>query len=115
MSSDCIFCKIIKKEIPCNKVYEDDTVLAFRDIKPESPEHILVIPKIHKASLNEFSKGEENILGSLLLRVKLIAEEQGFATKGYRTVINTGDDGGQTVHHLHLHILAGRRHSWPAG
>ena len=115
MSNNCIFCKIIAGEIPASKVFENNNVLAFRDINAASPEHILVIPKLHKASLNEFKLEDQSLLGELLLIVKQIAQDLGFSEKGYRTVINTGDHGGQTVHHLHLHLLAGRAHTWPPG
>lgn len=115
MSNNCIFCKIIAGEIPASKVFENKNVLAFRDINAASPEHILVIPKLHKASLNEFNIEDQALLGELLLTVKQTAQDLGFSEKGYRTVINTGDHGGQTVHHLHLHLLAGRAHTWPPG
>ncbi len=113
--SDCIFCKIVKGEIPATKIYENDNVIAFRDIKAASPEHVLVIPKVHKSSLNDFDHNDQLLLGELLLTVKKLAQDLGVAESGYRTVINTKDDGGQTVHHLHLHLLAGRKHSWPPG
>ncbi|MBT6843463.1 MAG: histidine triad nucleotide-binding protein [Candidatus Melainabacteria bacterium] len=112
---DCIFCKIIKGEIPSEKLYETEQVIAFKDISPASPHHYLIIPKIHKASLNEFDQEHKLILGEILLAAKEIAVKQGFAESGYRTVINTGKDGGQTVHHLHMHLLAGREHKWPPG
>ncbi len=116
MSNDsCIFCKIIKGEIPATKVLENDDVLAFRDINPASPHHILVIPKIHKASLNDFEDADAEILGKLLIAARKIAAQEGFAENGYRVVNNIGDDGGQTVSHMHLHVLAGRRHQWPPG
>lgn len=115
MSSNCIFCKIIAGEIPSSKVFENQNVFAFRDINAASPEHILVIPKLHKASLNEFDNTDQALLGELLLTVKNIANDLGIAEQGYRTVINTGDNGGQTVDHLHLHLLAGRAHTWPPG
>ncbi len=112
---DCIFCKIIKGEIPSNKIYENDLVYAFTDINPAAPQHFLVIPKVHKASLNEFDDNDRELLGEILLTAKKIASEKGFDQDGYRTIINTGKDGGQTVHHLHLHVLAGRALTWPPG
>ncbi len=116
MSNDaCIFCKIIKGEIPANKVWENDEILAFRDINPASPHHILVIPKIHKESLNDFKDSDVEILGKLLITASKIASQEGFAESGYRVVNNVGDDGGQTVSHVHLHVLAGRRYQWPPG
>ncbi len=108
----CIFCKIIAGEIPCNKVWENESVLAFRDISPASPDHILVIPKTHYENLNQ---ADNIVLGNLLSAVKTITKELNLLSSGYRTVINTGNDGGQTVAHLHLHILAGRVHHWPPG
>jgi len=111
-SEDCIFCKIIHGSIPATKVYEDEQVLAFKDISPASPTHILVIPKTHYASVREADK---NTLGELLYRAKELAHELGISDSGFRTVINTGSDGGQTVAHLHLHLLGGRKHNWPAG
>lgn len=115
MTTECIFCKIINGTIPADKLYQSDNVIAFKDINPASPHHYLIIPKVHKVSLNEFEQEDQAILGELLLAAKQIAKEQGFTDDGYRTVINTGKDGGQTVHHLHLHLLAGRGHKWPPG
>ena len=114
-SDDCIFCKIANGEIPSERLYETEQVIAFKDISPASPHHYLIIPKIHKTSLNEFKEDDKLILGEMLLAAKQIAENLGFAEDGYRTVINTGKDGGQTVHHLHMHLLAGRGHKWPPG
>lgn len=112
---NCIFCKIVKGEIPSAKVYEDDEILAFNDLHPASPKHILVITKVHKDSLNEFNDQDTALLGKALLAVSKIANQEGFAKNGYRVVNNIGDDGGQTVKHIHFHILAGRRHQWPPG
>jgi len=112
---DCIFCKIIKGEIPSDKVYEDDKVLAFRDINPEAPVHIIIIPKKHIVSLNEATKEELEILSHILLVVKNIAIENKIAETGYRLVNNCGIDGGQTVAHLHFHLLGGRNLVWPPG
>ncbi len=109
---DCIFCKIIKGEIPSSKVYEDEQVFAFHDISPASKTHVLIIPKTHYDSLREADK---NILGELLYRAKELAKDLGISETGFRTVINTGKDGGQTVEHLHLHLLGGRAHHWPPG
>jgi histidine triad (HIT) family protein len=113
VSADCLFCRIIRKEIPATIVAEDDHCLAFKDIGPKAPTHLLVIPKEHVASLNEVK--DTQVMARLFAMVTHIANDQGFASKGYRTVINTNDDGGQTVHHLHVHILAGRRMTWPPG
>lgn len=104
---DCIFCKIIKGEIPSDKVYEDAKVLAFRDINPEAPVHIVIIPKKHIASLNEVVKEDLEIISHILLVAKNIATENGIAEAGYRLVNNCGIDGGQTVSHLHFHLLGG--------
>ncbi len=109
---DCIFCKIIKGEISATKVYEDEQILAFNDISPSSPTHILLIPKTHYDSLREANKA---ILGELLYRARELAQELGISETGFRTVINTGKQGGQTVAHLHLHLLGGRNHNWPPG
>ncbi len=106
---DCIFCKIIKGEIPSDKVYEDEELLAFKDIQPAAPIHILVIPKKHIESLNNIQEGDEALIGKLVLKIKQIAKEQGFADDGYRVIVNCGENGGQEVKHLHFHILAGKR------
>ncbi len=115
MSEDCLFCKIIAGDIPSNKVYSDDDVYAFHDISPAAPTHILVIPKKHISAVNDTNAEDQGLLGRLLLRANEIAEQQGLTEDGFRYVVNTGDYGGQTVSHLHLHILGGRRMSWPPG
>lgn len=115
MSENCIFCKIIAGVIPSNKVYEDDVCVAFNDITPQAPTHILVIPRKHFDSLDKAEKSHQETLGHLLLTCAEIAREKGFAKKGYRTVINTNDDGGQTVFHLHVHLLGGRQFIFPPG
>ena len=106
---DCIFCKIVKGEIPSSKVYEDEDILAFKDINPVTPVHILVIPKKHIESLNNIEPEDEKLLGKIFLTIKQIANEQGIAEKGYRVVNNCGEDGGQEVKHLHFHILGGKK------
>ena len=106
---DCLFCKIIKGEIPANKVYEDEEILAFHDIKPAAPIHILVIPKKHITSLAHMEKEDEAIIGKIYGIINKIAEDKGFKEEGYRVVVNCGKNGGQTVMHLHFHILAGRQ------
>lgn len=111
---DCIFCKIVSGSIPAKKVREDDLLLAFYDIEPKAPTHILVIPKKHLASLADAKAADEALLGRLLLAVGEIAKEQKLG-KGYRVVISTGAEGGQTVDHLHLHLLGGRQMHWPPG
>jgi len=109
-----IFSKIIRKEIPADIVYEDNLCLAFRDIAPQAPVHILVIPKEAIAKLSDAESKDHALMGHLLLTAKRVAEQEGL-TNGYRVVINTGEDGGQTVYHLHLHILGGRHMAWPPG
>lgn len=106
---DCLFCKIIKGEIPSNKVYEDDEILAFKDINPAAPIHILVIPKKHITSLAHLEKEDEAIVGRIYGVINKIAEEQGVKEKGYRVIVNCGKDGGQEVMHLHFHLLAGKQ------
>ncbi|QMS91969.1 histidine triad nucleotide-binding protein [Nostoc edaphicum CCNP1411] len=113
-TTETIFSKIISREIPADIVYEDDLSLAFKDIHPQAPVHILVIPKKPIAQLADAESEDHALLGHLLLTAKRVAEEAGLKN-GYRVVINTGDDGGQTVHHLHLHILGGRQLDWPPG
>lgn len=107
MEDNCIFCKIIKGESPSTKVYEDEEILAFKNISPEAPIHLLVIPKKHITSLAKMEDGDEKIIGKIYKVINQIAEEQGVKEKGYRVVVNCGKDGGQTVGHLHFHLLAG--------
>lgn len=116
MSSDnCIFCKIVAGEIPSTKVYEDEVCFAFHDLHPQAPTHILVIPKEHFDSLDTAESKHKETLGHLLLAGASIAREKGFAEDGYRVVINTNSDGGQTVFHLHVHLLGGRPFVFPPG
>jgi len=115
MAEDCLFCKIIAGDIPSNKVYSDDDVYAFHDINPAAPTHILVIPKKHLSAVNAASDADETLIGRLVLAANRIAEQEGLTEEGFRYVINTGEKGGQTVHHLHLHILGGRQMNWPPG
>ena len=112
---DCIFCKIVDGTIPSAKLYEDDVCLAFNDLTPQAPTHILVIPKKHVDSLAKSEANHKDMLGHLLLSAAEIAREQGFSDDGYRVVINTNVDGGQTVFHLHVHLLAGRQFVFPPG
>lgn len=113
--SDCLFCTIINREIPASIVYEDDRVLAFNDINPQAPTHVLVVPKRHIASLNDLAADDDQLVGELVRRAAAIAKERGLAVGGYRTVFNTNRDAGQTVFHLHLHLLGGRTFAWPPG
>lgn len=111
-----IFSKIIKKEIPAQIVFEDELCLAFRDISPQAPEHILLIPKVEIENLNELNLGEHSaLMGHMMVQIPEIAKKLGFAESGYRVVINTNEDGGQSVDHLHIHILGGRSMRWPPG
>ena len=112
---DCLFCKIIAREIPASIVYEDDRVIAFNDINPQAPTHVLVIPKRHIESLNEISTEDDQIVGELVRRAAAIAKERGISAGGYRTVFNTNREAGQTVFHIHLHLLGGRSMHWPPG
>ena len=111
----CLFCKIIRREIPAKVVYEDDDVVAFEDIKPEAPTHVLVIPRRHIESLSALEAGDDRIVGAIVRRAAAIAKDRGIAAGGFRTVFNTNRDAGQTVFHIHLHLLGGRRMTWPPG
>ncbi len=106
---DCLFCKIVKGEVPSNKVYEDDEILAFHDINPATPIHILVIPKKHITTHNDLGKEDIELMGKIHMVINQIAEENGFKENGYRLIVNCGEDGGQEVKHLHFHILAGKK------
>ena len=114
MNTDCLFCKILAGEIPANRVYEDEFCIAFPDINPQAPTHLLVIPKEHIASQAKAVADHKSLLGHLMAATANLARSQKLE-KGYRVVINTGDDGGQTVQHLHLHLLGGRHMKWPPG
>lgn len=113
--NDCIFCKIANGEIPSKKVYEDEKVFAFHDINPEAPVHVLVIPKEHIASVNDIDEAKSVIFAHIFLVIHKIVKELGIAQSGYRVVNNCGEEGGQTVNHLHFHILGGRSLKWPPG
>ncbi len=112
--SDCIFCKIANKEITSDYVYEDDKIISFRDMEPQAPEHVLIIPKNHIASLDAAQESDAEVLAHILLKAKDIAADLGMED-GYRLVNNCGEDGGQTVKHLHFHLLGKRKMSWPPG
>ena len=113
MASDCLFCRVIRKEIPANVVSEDEHCVAFRDINPQAPVHILIVPRKHVASLNDLTDGQ--IVAQMHLMAARLAKSEGLAERGYRTVINTNSDAGQTVFHIHLHLLGGRHMGWPPG
>ena len=112
---DCLFCRIAKKEVPAKIVLEDEKFVAFEDIRPQAPVHVLIIPRRHIASLNEAPEGVEALLGEALLRAREIARVKGVGTSGYRIVLNTARDSGQEVFHIHFHLLGGRRMTWPPG
>lgn len=113
MTDTCLFCRIARKEIPATIVFEDETVVAFRDIDAKAPTHVLIIPRTHVASLDAATDAQ--MLGALQLAAAAIARKEGIATGGYRTVMNSGADAGQTVFHVHLHLLGGRKLGWPPG
>ncbi len=113
--SDCIFCKIAAGEIPAEKVYEDDQVVGFRDLNPQAPVHLLLIPRRHIATLNDLSEADEALVGHLCRVAAKVAADEGLAERGYRTVMNCNAEGGQTVFHIHLHLLGGRQMTWPPG
>jgi len=113
--ADTIFGKIIRREIPADIVYEDDDVLAFRDINPQAPLHVLFVPKQAVATLNDLGTEHERVVGRLVLAAAAYAKREGFSERGYRMVMNCNRDGGQTVFHIHLHLLAGRAMHWPPG
>ena len=113
--SDCLFCKILDGEIPCDRVYEDDHVIAFRDMNPQAPTHILVIPRKHIPTVNDLTADDKNIVGEMMLAAQAIAKQEGIEESGYRLIMNCNEGAGQTVFHIHLHILGGRRMNWPPG
>jgi histidine triad (HIT) family protein len=113
--TDCLFCRIVAGEIPAAMVYQDDRLVAFKDINPQAPGHVLVIPRRHIASLNELSAADDGLVGEMVRRAAALANELGYSERGYRTVFNTNADAGQTVFHIHLHLLGGRRLGWPPG
>jgi histidine triad (HIT) family protein len=113
MSADCLFCRIVRQEIPATLVYEDDACVAFRDTDPKAPVHVLIVPRDHVSSLNDAK--DPAMIGRLSLAAAEVARREGVADSGYRTVINTNRDAGQTVFHVHLHLLGGRAFSWPPG
>lgn len=112
---DCLFCKMISGEIQPDVVYEDDDVLAFRDINPQAPFHALIVPKRHISTLNDLTPDDAELMGRLHLAAKAVAAQAGIDEAGYRTLINCNEQGGQVVFHIHLHLLGGRRMGWPPG
>ena len=113
--SDCLFCKISEGTIPSDKVYESDTLYAINDINPKAPKHILIIPRIHQASLLDVEAQDHTLMGSVISVANQLAKEKGFDTSGYRLVVNCGADAGQSVLHIHFHLLGGRALNWPPG
>ncbi len=113
--SDCLFCKIGNKDIPASLVYEDEEMFVIDDINPQAPMHALVIPKRHIATLNELTKEHDALVGAMMRRAAAVAAERGYAARGFRTVFNTNADSGQAVYHIHLHVLGGRKLTWPPG
>ena len=111
----CLFCRIVSGEIPAKKVHEDELLLAFEDINPQAPLHVLVVPKRHVPTLNDLQAGDDQLVGEMVRRAGAIAESRGVATGGYRTVFNCNSDAGQTVFHIHLHVVGGRRMGGPPG
>ncbi len=112
---NCLFCSIVAGEIPADIVHDTERVLAFRDISPQAPTHVLVIPKEHLASLGAAGNEDMELLGEIMIAARDVAASEGIGETGFRTVLNTGSDGGQEVHHLHAHVLGGRKLSWPPG
>jgi histidine triad (HIT) family protein len=112
---DCLFCKILNGDIPADIVYESDSAIAFRDISPQAPTHVLVIPRKHIATINDLGEDDQEIVGSLYLAAKDIARAEGLSDEGYRAVMNCNEGAGQSVFHIHLHVLGGRALSWPPG
>ena len=112
---DCLFCKIAHKQIPARIAFENDRLIAFHDLFPQAPSHILIIPKTHFSTLNDVPPGENALLGEMMTAAAALAKELGFEESGYRVVMNCNPDGGQSVYHIHLHMLAGRRLNWPPG
>lgn len=113
--ADCLFCKIAAGQIPASIVYQDDRLVAFKDINPQAPLHVLIVPRRHIATLNEAGPEDDALVGEMVRRAAALAREHGYADRGYRTVFNCNAEAGQTVFHIHLHVLGGRSLSWPPG
>ena len=111
----CLFCNMVEKKIPADVVHEDEHTLAFRDIRPVAPTHVLVVPKTHVTATRDFGDGDAAAIGRLILAATGVARKLGLEASGFRLVINDGDDAGQSVHHVHVHVLGGRRLAWPPG
>jgi len=113
--SDCLFCKIVRSEIPASIVYQDDHMVAFDDINPQAPTHVLIVPRRHVSTLNDLDADDDQLVGEMVRRAAAIASERGISAGGYRTVFNTNREAGQTVFHIHLHLIGGRPMHWPPG
>jgi len=113
--TDCLFCRIIAGEIPASKVFENDRIIAFNDINPQAPMHVLIVPRTHVATLNDLKPDHDALVGEMTRQAAALAAERGYATSGYRTVFNCNRDAGQAVYHIHLHVLGGRPLGWPPG
>ncbi|MES2661961.1 MAG: histidine triad nucleotide-binding protein [Pseudomonadota bacterium] len=113
--SNCLFCKIADHSIPSDIVFENENIIAFRDIHPAAPQHVLIIPKQHISTLNDLHENHQSLIGKMIITASKLARELGFAEDGYRLNFNCNEQGGQTVYHIHLHLLAGRQFSWPPG
>jgi histidine triad (HIT) family protein len=111
----CLFCRIVAGEIPSRTVYSDDRLVAFEDVSPQAPLHVLIVPREHIATLNDLDEAHEDLIGQMIRRAASIARDRGYHEQGYRTVFNCNADAGQSVPHIHLHVLAGRRLAWPPG
>ena len=114
-SADCLFCKIVAGDIPAEIIYESESAIGFRDVNPQAPTHVLIIPREHIATINDLNAGHEATVGNLYTAAKAIAADEGLAVDGYRVVMNCNEAAGQTVFHIHLHLLGGRSFSWPPG
>ena len=113
--ADCLFCKIVSGDIPGSIVYRDEHLVAFKDINPQAPMHVLIVPRRHIATLNDLAPEDDALVGEMVRRAGAIAQEHGYADRGYRTVFNCNAEAGQTVFHIHLHVLGGRAMTWPPG
>jgi histidine triad (HIT) family protein len=113
--ADCLFCKVIARDIPAQIVHEDEELVAFRDINPQAPLHALIVPRRHIATLNDLQPADDGLVGSMFRRAAALAKESGYAERGYRTVFNCNREAGQSVFHIHLHVLGGRALTWPPG
>jgi histidine triad (HIT) family protein len=113
--ADCLFCRIAAGTVPANVIYTDERMIAFRDINPQAPMHVLVVPRRHISTLNDLSPDDDRLVGEMMRRAAALARENGYGDRGYRTVFNCNPDAGQTVFHIHLHVLGGRSLTWPPG